>query len=149
MWMHLLTAFVELVKAIAWPSAFVIVALSFKPLLVSVLRLFVPRKIELEALGFKATIDAAEQQQSVAENPTTEKLPAARTLDPSSRLAVNILETRFRGELSNIEAERREPILVRALAHSPMRGSTSMRSRLSFKTKAPSRSSILGKIYWA
>jgi hypothetical protein len=117
MWMHLLTAFVELVKAIAWPCAFVIVALSFKPLLVSVLPSFERRKIELEVLGVRATIDAAEQQQSVAENPATEKLPAARILDPSPRPAVNIIETRFRDELSKIEAaERREPILVRALA---------------------------------
>ena len=45
---------------------------------------------------------------------------------------------------------RRTAVTVKRYWHgSPARGSMSMLCRPSFKTKAPSRSSILGKIYWA
>jgi hypothetical protein len=115
MWMHLLTTFVELVKATATPIAAVIVALSYKPVLLSILT---RSKLELEGFGVKAKIDQIEQQQVAAVNPATEKLPEARTLDPSPRPVVNIMETRIRADLSKIDGEKREPILVRALAQS-------------------------------
>ena len=105
---------VELVKAVAWPIAVVLVALSFKPGLLAVLPSFGRRKIELEGMGFKAKIDAAEQQQG--ENPATEKLPETPALDPSPRPTVNIIETRLRDQLKGIEAGKREAVLVRALA---------------------------------
>jgi len=109
---------VELAKAMAWPIAVVIVSLIFKPGLRDFLRSFTARKIEVEGFGVKARIDAAEQQKGAAENPATEKLPQAPALDPSPRLAVNIIETRLREELNGFEAGKREPVLVRALAHS-------------------------------
>lgn len=116
MWIELAKEFVELVKAVAWPMAFGIVALSFKPGLLNALPvIFRGKKLEFEGLGFKAKIDAAEQQ-AAAENPATEKLPQAPALDPSPRPAANIMEAQLRQELNAFEAGIREPILVRALA---------------------------------
>ncbi len=118
MWIELAKAIVEFVKAAAWPMAFVIVALSFKPGLLAALPSLSRRKIEVEGLGFKAKIDATEQQQAATANPATENLPKTPALDPSPRSAVNIIETKLNQELKGFEAEKHEAILVRALAHS-------------------------------
>lgn len=118
MWIEIVKAVVEVVKATAWPIALLIIALTFRSGLLSALPSLFRRKFELEGLGFKAKIDAAEQQQAGGENPASEKLPETPALDPSPRVAVNIIETRVRGELSGIEAGKREPVLLRALAQS-------------------------------
>jgi hypothetical protein len=73
-------------------------------------------KWELEGFGLKAKIDAAEQQQSAAENPATEKQPTSTALEPSPRATVNIIEKEVRDTLTRIEAGKREAVLVRRLA---------------------------------
>jgi len=109
---------VELAKALAWPIAAVIIVLSFKVELRSFLPPFLRRKMEIELPGgFKAKIDVAEQQQG--DNPTATALDVRKpTLDPSPSPAVNIIETRIRRESENIDAAKKEAILVRALAQS-------------------------------
>jgi hypothetical protein len=114
---ELVKAAAELVKAMAWPIAVVIVALSFKPRLLSALPSLFHRKLELEGLGFKAKIE-----QAAAENPATEKLSETPSLDPSPRPAVNIIETLLRDQLKGIAARKRESVLVRTLAQSCLEG---------------------------
>ena len=109
---------VELAKAVAWPIAAVIMVLSFKTDLRSFLPHFLRRKMEIELPGgFKAKIDVAEQQQG--DNPAAQKLEVQKpTLDPSPRAAVNLIETRIRIEVDSVEAAKKEPVLLRALAQS-------------------------------
>lgn len=115
--------FVELVKAVAWPIVVVIVALGFKPNLIATFPALLRRKLAFKVAGFEATIDAAEQLQASAENPATEKLPQRAELDPSPRLAVNLIETRLRSDVEAVDATRKEAILLRALAISRLEGS--------------------------
>lgn len=96
MWIELVKAAAELVRAMAWPIAVVIVALSFKPGLLSALPSLFRRRFELEGVGFKAKIDAGEQQQGAGENPATEKLPETPSLNPSPRPAVNMVDAAAR-----------------------------------------------------
>lgn len=110
---------VELVKALAWPIAAVIIVLSFKVELRSFLPTFLRRKMEIELPGgFKAKIDVAEQQQgdNPAAAPTLDNQKPI--LDPSPRLAVNIIEGRIRRESESIDPTKKEQILLRALAQS-------------------------------
>jgi hypothetical protein len=110
--------FVELVRAVAWPTAVVVIALGYKPELLRALPVFLRRAIKFEGFGVKAEVGATEpQQQIAADNPAAEKLPEA-TLVPDPRPAVNLMEAQLRGQASGIEAPRREPILLRALAMS-------------------------------
>lgn len=118
MYIELVKAFVEVVKAAAWPAVLLIVALTYKGQLTAILPSVMRRKIEFEGLGFKAKIDATEQQQAAAENPATEKLPTAQSLDPSPREAVNVIEVKLTQDLKGIEADKKEAILLRALAQS-------------------------------
>jgi hypothetical protein len=109
---------VELAKALAWPIAAVIIVLGLKVELRSFLPPFLRRKMEIELPGgFKAKIDVAEQQQG--DNPTSIALDVQKpTLDPSPSPAVNIIEARIRRESENIDAAKKEAILLRALAQS-------------------------------
>jgi hypothetical protein len=108
---------VEVIKAPSWPVAFTIVSLILGPRLLYWLHSLVQRKVELEGFGLKAKIDVAEQQQKVAaENPVTEKLAEPAALNPSSRLAVNLLENMLREQLEQIETEKQVPMLLRGLA---------------------------------
>jgi hypothetical protein len=67
--------------------------------------------------GFKAKIDAAEQQQG--DNPAALKLEVQKhMLEPSPRAAVNIIEARIRLEAENVDTEKKEALLLRALAQS-------------------------------
>lgn len=117
MWIELVKAAAELVRAMAWPIAVVIVALSFKPGLLSALPSLFRGRFEVEGLGFKAKIDAAEQQ-GAGVNPATEKLPETPAPLPPPRPAVNIIETRLRDQLKGIDAGKRKSVLVCALAGS-------------------------------
>lgn len=108
--------FVELVRAVAWPIAVVIIALGFKPELITGLPAFLRRKMEIDAFGVKAKIEAAEQQQAVKANPATEKLSQSPALQPSSRPPINIMEARLRADLETIDADKKQGVLLRALA---------------------------------
>jgi hypothetical protein len=107
--------FVEIVKSIAWPVVVLILALTYKRNLSDHLSAFFRRGFAFEAAGIKARIEAAEQQQSTATNPSSEKLLANVQIEPNPRAAVNILEEQIRRDLSNIDSTKREPILFRAL----------------------------------
>lgn len=109
--------FVELVRALAWPITVVVVALAFKSEFLAFIPPMLRRKIELELPGgFKAKIGAAEQQQGG--NPTDKKLDENPAIKPSPRAALNLIETRLRGELESMDAARKEPVLLRELAQS-------------------------------
>ena len=107
---------VEFFKAVAWPVVTALIALGYKPEIVSGLPAFLRRKIAIEGFGVKASIDAAEQQKSSAENPAQESLAQTSALSPRPRKAVNILELHIGRDLDGFASDRREPALIRALA---------------------------------
>jgi hypothetical protein len=117
-WIELIKAAVDLARVAAWPSAVVFLALKFKPELLSAVPSLFRRKVEVEALGVRASIDAAvaEQQQAVAENPAEEKLSQTSSLDPSPRPAVTRIENEMRNELQAIDPGKKEAVLLRYLA---------------------------------
>ncbi len=86
-WAELIKAVAEILRGIAWPISFGFVFWILRPGLLKVLPSLADRKVEVEGLGFKATIDAseAEQQQAVTDNPASEKLPAAVPLPSNER----------------------------------------------------------------
>jgi hypothetical protein len=106
---------------LSWPVAAVFIALAYKPELLKALPDFLRRKLKVEGFGIKAEIDAAEQQKA-AENPADEKLPEKQALDPSPRLAVNLVEARLHSDLLVIDPAKREAVLVRALADARLSG---------------------------
>jgi hypothetical protein len=120
-WIELARAVVDLVKAVAWPTAVVILALKFKPELLTALPSLFRRKFELEALGVRAMIDAAAEQQVAPENPAIEKLLETTLLEPSPHLAVNIVENFIRESLKSVERTKWEATLSRALAEARLR----------------------------
>jgi hypothetical protein len=117
-WIELARVVVDLVKAVAWPTVVVALALKFKPELLTALPSLFRRKVEVEALGFRAMIDAAAEQQQLAApgNPSLEKLSGLTPLEPSPRLAVNLIENRLRGELEAMDPGKRDGSLLRSFA---------------------------------
>jgi hypothetical protein len=105
------------VKGLAWPIVILVLALKFKPELLSAVSSLFGRKVELEGLGFK--IGVAEQQ-AVVEKPPLSETPSS--FDPSPRQAINLVETRLRNELKEVDAGKREAVLLRSLAQSRLDG---------------------------
>jgi hypothetical protein len=108
--------FFWLLRDAAWPIAVVIVAAMFKCELVSALTSLPGRGFKLEGWGFKAELNGDEQKQAGAESPVNEKIPTHPILTPNPRTAVNTIEANLRRELNEIEDDKREPALLRALA---------------------------------
>lgn len=119
--MSWLSAVVEIVKAIAWPIVVFLAVWRFRTEIIAFLSL-IPKgkKFEVDMLGVKARIDVAEQQQSGQQNPAVEKIDITFSLDPSHRQAVNLIEQRLHAEIKALDSNKREAILVRALALSRM-----------------------------
>ncbi len=114
-----IAAIIKALAQIAWPIAFVILGVIFKADFRSFLTSLGKRGWSFKAPGgFEATVAEAEQQQLASDNPAAEKLPEKPTLDPSPRPAVNIIEARIRDELKSFESEKKEAVLLRALAQS-------------------------------
>jgi hypothetical protein len=109
-----LTFALEFAKALAWPIVAGFAVWWLRPFLIGLRR----GKLELEAGGFKARIDVAEQLQVVeAENAAQRNLlPPVPLPPPSDRPAITIVEQRLQDQLSKLPEEQRQPILVRALA---------------------------------
>src|SRR5208283_51446 len=123
-WAELIKAVAEILRGIAWPISFGFVFWILRPGLLKVLPSLADRKVEVEGLGFKATIDAseAEQQQAVTDNPASEKLPAAVPLPSNERPALNRMEMRLRDDLKHIDPDKRENVLLQSLARTRLDG---------------------------
>lgn len=107
---------VELVKAVAWPVAVVVVAAWFKPTVASFFPTLLRRAFQVEVPGFfKAKVDA-EEQKAVEAPPSAAALDTKAVLAPSPRLAVNTVEGKLRQDIQTVEINSREAILLRALA---------------------------------
>jgi hypothetical protein len=115
-WIEWGKAAIDLVKVAAWPGVVVFLAWKFGSELSGVLSSLLSRKFEVEGPGFKAKVDAAEQQQQGAENPAIKKLPETPLLGPSSRPAVARIENEMRAELKAVEPEKWSEVLLRDLA---------------------------------
>lgn len=126
MWVvELLRALAELVRALAWPVAALLIVgailrtdtFDWSTFRASIAALF-RRKFEVEAGpgGLRAKFDAEQQQvAAITEPPKDERLSAKQALAPP-RPAVAEVEQRLHAEIPAIDKENREPILVRALA---------------------------------
>lgn len=105
----------ELASAVAWPIAAVVIAHAFKANFIDLIPAILKRKWEFEVPGwFKAKIDAAEQQQG--KNPTGEKLAEKAVMEPSPRVAVDLIEKILLAEIESIEESKKEAVLLRSLA---------------------------------
>ncbi len=105
---------------LSWPVAAFAIAFLFKDTLPNSLINLLRRRVTLEGFGFKAEVDAQEQQLSGGENPAERKLAETQALEPSSRKAVNDMESMLRADLANIDPQRKESVLIRALAETRM-----------------------------
>jgi hypothetical protein len=76
--------------------------------------------MKLEGFGIRAEIDVQDRQQTAGENPVDRKLPEPQALEPSNRIAVNEMELRLKADLASIDVNKREAVLVRALAEARM-----------------------------
>jgi hypothetical protein len=114
---YLLWAAVELAKALAWPITIYVVAKILVPLLPRIVQ---NRKVELEWLGAKATIGAAEQQNVGPDNPNEAGLAIAAAANgievPSATPASAELEQRIRQDLERFPPEQRVNVLLRHLS---------------------------------
>jgi hypothetical protein len=112
---------VNLAKVIAWPVAVVVATWWLRPLIAPLMRSLALRKVDVDAFGFKAKMDAVEQQQQEAHTslPTVE----VQTDLPPARPVVLSVEQKIRNHLSasQVDAQKQIVYLVRALAEMHLR----------------------------
>ena len=111
---------VDLIKALAWPAAAMVIAWRALPALLQVLR---DRTVDVQGFGLKATIRATEQQQTDAaeipvNRPALAPPPAAAAV--VVRPAVQLVEQAIRAELPMYPD--REGALISALASARVQG---------------------------
>lgn len=110
---------VQMAKIIAWPVAFGLVIFWIRPYLPSIFSSFGRRRVEVEAFGVKARLDAVGQQNEPIANlaVVAPKSPIA----PSTRAAVVTLESGLRAEIATVQTDAQNAILFRALAETHLR----------------------------
>ena len=109
--------FTVILKTIlSWPVAAFAIAFLFKKTLPNALYNLFSRRVTLEGFGLKAEVDAQEQQRSGGENPVERKLPTSQAIAPSNRKVINDMEAAIKIDLTNTDADKKEAVLIRALA---------------------------------
>jgi hypothetical protein len=114
----------ELLKVVAWPCAVVLVVWWLRAAIRQFLESIAGRKMQVQLPGgIAATIEAAEQQQVVAENPISERISEEPTVfAPSPRPALNLMESALRTQLNQVDRNNREAVLLRALSTARLDG---------------------------
>jgi len=113
----------EVLKAIAWPLAAVIIATIIAPKLKGLIDSLASRDVELKGPGFEARMSAVKQQEG-GDNPASGNALAGEQTDmapapsASPRQAVALIEGNIRNELGSVDPTKKEQILIRALAES-------------------------------
>jgi hypothetical protein len=114
---------VQLVKTLAWPVVAALAAWFWRPPIGELLKSFSKRKMAVEALGAKLSLEAAEKQQTETGNPAI-PVPAVALL-PEARAAVASIEREIQATLdaANVEPAQQRGQLIRALAEARVHGS--------------------------
>lgn len=110
---------VEIAKALAWPAAVTFSVWWTKPQIAAFFKAIQQQKVEVDAWGFKAKINAVDKQQAAQDNPAVAK--TLETLQPSPRPAVNSIEAQLIKQLESIPANLTVATLQRALAETRLR----------------------------
>lgn len=113
---------IDLAKLVQWPFVIVVIAWIFKSPLSNVLTSLL--RLELKGPGFAGKMEAAEQGQAAANNPSIEKLekPSEPSLPVASpNPVVARLENEMRNELKGINLEQRAERLLRFSAEMRLR----------------------------
>jgi len=110
-------AVVEIVKALAWPVAVLIVALSYKRELMVFLPPALKRKFKIELPGpLKLEIDAADQQATAVAKVNENQIQLKEIPGLTRTVAISSLEVELHKKLKEISENSQIDILIRNLA---------------------------------